>query len=155
MTVFDMTSPFEPVRPLALLAHPTQPPTLTSPCRRPRTDRDRRRVPAAAQLDEDVLPVGDGEAPARVLGQVLGDALRAMYVLVSRLSWMRALAHCVRGRRATDDSGAVVGEQEWQDDVLEETGGDFLLIHVRLLSSSPPTVPPPRESVRPYSRIRI
>ncbi|RPD73828.1 FAD/NAD(P)-binding domain-containing protein [Lentinus tigrinus ALCF2SS1-7] len=27
------------------------------------------------------------------------------------------------------DSGSVVGAHEWQDDVLEETGGDFLLIH--------------------------
>lgn len=30
-----------------------------------------------------------------------------------------------------DDSGHVVGEHEWEEEMLEETGGDFLLIHVR------------------------
>ena len=29
-----------------------------------------------------------------------------------------------------DESGSIVGSHEWEEDVLEETGGDFLLIHV-------------------------
>ena len=85
------------------------------------------------------------EKPLHECSVKCSGTLFAQCTFSSRACPMSALAHCVRGRRATDDSGAVVGEQEWQDDVLEETGGDFLLIHVRLLSSSPPTVPPPRE----------
>ena len=33
-----------------------------------------------------------------------------------------------------DDSGSVVGSHQWEEEVLEETGGDFLLIHVRHLA---------------------
>ena len=31
-----------------------------------------------------------------------------------------------------DESGSIVGSHEWEEDVLEETGGDFLLIHVSM-----------------------
>ena len=44
-----------------------------------------------------------------------------------------------------DDSGSVVGSHQWEEEVLEETGGDFLLIHVRHLAH-PHTPPNPRFS---------
>ena len=34
---------------------------------------------------------------------------------------------------SADDSGSVVGSYEWEEGVLEETGGDILLLHVRSL----------------------
>lgn len=36
---------------------------------------------------------------------------------------------------SADHTGTTSGVQEWEQDVLEETGGDFILLHVRTLRS--------------------
>lgn len=82
-----------------------------------------------AKRDQALLPLGDGGASAGILGQIKRRRIRPMQSVISSRVMYGARTHACK---SADDSGSVVGQHEWEEEMLEETGGDFLLIHVRI-----------------------
>lgn len=35
-----------------------------------------------------------------------------------------------------DDSGSIICEHEWEEEIMHETGGEFLLMHVRRFATT-------------------
>ena len=90
------------------------------------TEPDRVWMPSVPKLDQAVLPLGPGEQ------------LREAPVKATRNLFVACVVPLIaRSRANADDTGGVYRGHEWEEEVIIETGGDFLSIHVSVSSRRP------------------
>lgn len=128
VTVFDVTNPFEPVRTSSISASHSSIASAPHASHRPL-----RTEAAGSRRTRRRCTTGGGWRSVCASAAFIPTEPCSLRVSAVTSVCLRLLT-CLRSLCVAVDSGAVVDSQEWEEDVMEETGGDFLLIHVRLAS---------------------